>query len=113
MHIAYKIWNDDRAAIDVAVLILLVSLLGIGTVAGLAVLRNQIVQEFGDVGVALESLNQSYDVTITVDGVGVVYDAQYNDTIPDHATDPAGQAPYGLEINSTNISPPAGNTEKP
>jgi|GEM_PF-1164129 Flp pilus assembly pilin Flp len=103
-----RLWREDIAAIDVAVLILLVTILGLGTIAGLAVLRNQIVQEFGDVGVALESLDQSYDVVVEVNG-SVVYEAHYTDSIPAYATDPAGGAPYGIEINKTGVTPPANN----
>ena len=67
--------------------LLLTTILAIGAIVGLTSVRNQIVQEFGDMAVALESLNQSFTMgTITfVDP-------------PTTLTDPAGAEPACLNV---------------
>lgn len=106
-----KLWQDDRAMIDVAALILMLAILGIGTVAGLAVFRNQVVQEFGDAAVAIDSLDQSYEVDIEVSG-NPVYHAEYVDPGLDPVlADNPNAAPYCIDLNATNVSPPPGSSE--
>ena len=58
-----RFWRDDCGVISTTDLILLTTILGIGIIVGLVSLRNQVVQEFGDLGSAVGSLNQSYSYT--------------------------------------------------
>jgi hypothetical protein len=60
MRFAVKLWRDERGITGAMGLLLLVTLVAIGAIVGLATLRDQIVQEMGDMAVALESLDQSY-----------------------------------------------------
>lgn len=99
---------DDSGVVDAGQYILIVTLLGIGMVAGLIAFRNQVVQEFGDIADGIESLDQSYSVTY-FDGDGnvvkeVVFD-QSNPPAP--VPPPAFPAPTG-EMGPGGGSPPAG-----
>ena len=57
---AEKLWGDESGFIVSTDLILISSILVIGLLVGLVSLRDQIVQELGDVAVAVGNLNQSY-----------------------------------------------------
>ena len=55
-----SLWNDQQGATGAMGLILLATILAIGAIVGLTTLRDQIVQEMGDLAVALENLDQSF-----------------------------------------------------
>ncbi len=54
------LWNDESGFIVSSDLLLISTILVIGLLVGLATVRDQIVQELGDVAVAVGNLNQSY-----------------------------------------------------
>lgn len=56
-----QLWNDEAAFVVSADLVLVSSILVLGLMVGLATLRDQIVQELADVGVAFSALNQGFD----------------------------------------------------
>ena len=55
---------DECGATSVVDFLLMGALVGLGCLVGLATIRDHIVMQFNDVALALESLNQSYSVTI-------------------------------------------------
>ena len=73
-------------------------MLGLGVLGGLVVVRDHLVQEFGDFGVALDNLDQSFLYYIEVCDDCVIT-AEYTD---DSATlqDPVDAAPACLVIDS-------------
>ena len=77
-------WRGSTSAMS---LLLLTSIVVLGSVVGLVTLRDQIVQELGDLAIALESLDQSYSSSIGV----------YIDPGP-FPTDTAGTAPGCLGL---------------
>jgi len=69
MHLLRKLWRDEAGVMSSAELILISTLLLLGSIVGLTTMRDQVVQEFGDLGLAVGHLNQSYSVDpIDVDG---------------------------------------------
>jgi hypothetical protein len=60
MVCAKRLWNDDSGFVVSAELILVATILVLGMIVGLVSLRDQIVQELGDVAAAFSRLNQSY-----------------------------------------------------
>lgn len=82
-----KLWKDDCGSTSAMSLLLLTSIVVLGSVVGLVTLRDQIVQELGDMAIALESLDQSYSSSIGV----------YTDPGP-FPTDPVGAAPGCLGL---------------
>lgn len=67
---------ETSGSVDAASLVLLVTIVAIGVLCGAATFRDQLVQEFGDVAVDLEQLDQSYSITI-----GTVT-SSFVDTVP-------------------------------
>jgi len=55
-----QLWRDDRGAILSAELVLLMTLLVIGLVAGIKALNAAVAEELGDVAAAIGNLDQSY-----------------------------------------------------
>lgn len=76
MIILRRLWRDQGGFVSTTDLLLLATIVVLGSIVGLVAFRNQVVQEFGDLATAIDSLNQSY--TYTGDG----------DSEPDGEPDP-------------------------
>ena len=59
----HQLWKDEAGFIVSTELVLIATILVIGMVVGLATVRNHVVQELGDVALAIGSINQSYYYT--------------------------------------------------
>ena len=99
-------WRDTRGDASAIGMLLVSVIVCLGAVVGLSSVRDQIVQEFGDVGTALNCLTQAFDYEIEIDanGDGDLDDPQdqilscsYRDTF--ELGDPAGAAPACIQIN--------------
>ena len=85
-----QLWRDERGAINSTDIVLITTVLILGSIVGLVCLRNQIVQELGDIASAVGALNQSYDVlgdtatigSVTITAVGTISGSSYID-LPD------------------------------
>lgn len=80
MKLCKALWLDEAGVMNSAELVLISTLLILGSIVGLATLRDQVVQEFGDLGMAVGQLNQSYsydevEVEITIDGIDYTFTA--------------------------------------
>ena len=97
-----RLWRDQRGEASGIAVILLYTIVALGATVGLVTLRDQIVQEFGDLAAALDSLDQSWDL----DGAGPPYDFEdsplFTPIPPDTAVDPEDKPPAELRF----ISPP-------
>lgn len=60
MKLFDNMWRDEAGFIISAELVLVATILVIGTIVGLVSVRNQVVQELVDVGQAIGSLSQTY-----------------------------------------------------
>lgn len=111
-----KLWNDEAGFIVSADLILISTILVIGVLVGLVTLRDQVVQELGDLATAVGNLNQSYSfagATITFDGsTFTVAGSSFADKTDlgegpgdeGSNTDPPGAAPAGINLSVTATS---------
>ena len=63
-----RIWRDEAGFVTTIDLLLLTTIVVLGTIVGLVVFRNQVVQEFVDMAMALGHLNQSYEYSGDNDG---------------------------------------------
>ncbi len=61
MKLLLRLWNDRRGYSSMVSLLLVVTILGIGSIVGLATLKRHINQEFTDVATGLLSLDQSFN----------------------------------------------------
>ena len=93
-----RLIRDERGSVAAMSTLFLTVMLGLGVIGGLVVVRDHLVQEFGDFGVALDNLDQSFLYHIEVCD-GCVITAEYTD---DSATlqDPVDAAPACLVIDS-------------
>jgi hypothetical protein len=55
-----KLWNDEAGFIVSAELVLIATILVLGMIVGLVTVRDQVVQELGDIALAFAKINQSY-----------------------------------------------------
>jgi hypothetical protein len=60
MTLCMKLWSDENGFVVSSELILVATLLVIGMVTGLSTVRDQVVQELGDVADAISEINNSY-----------------------------------------------------
>jgi hypothetical protein len=68
-----QLWDDEAGVIATTDLVLIATILVIGTIVGLTSIRDQVVQELADVAVGIGSLNQSYSysaITLAFAGSG-------------------------------------------
>jgi len=103
------LWRDEQGAVVSSELILMATVMVIGTLVGLVTYRNAIVQEMADVAAAVSQLNQSYQYdSITMAGsfngvdydltlAGSVYVDQADAGVPADV-DPVGSAALGIDL---------------
>ena len=66
------LWVDEDGFVTTSDLILISAILVIGMLVGLVTVRDQVVQEFGDIATAIGQLNQSYSFgSVTIGGFTV------------------------------------------
>jgi hypothetical protein len=94
MRIIIRLWRDQSGGTSLIGPILLCTIVALGSIVGLVVLRNQLVQEYGDLSVALDSLSQSWAVPGGVEGAGKFTDTP---TLTPPG-DPDGSEPAGLDV---------------
>jgi len=87
MKLLGRLRRNQRGVTSAAALILLYAIIIFGSIVGLVALRDQIVQEFGDLAVALDHLDQSFSIP---------GGASYKDT--PSLTDPVNEEPAGLDV---------------
>jgi Flp pilus assembly pilin Flp len=86
-----QLWNDELGAVVSAELVLVLTLLVLGMIVGLTTLRDQIVQELGDVALAIAAVNQSYSVSGITGHHSSTAGSIFIDTLDDcDGDDPAG-----------------------
>lgn len=95
--------RDESGALRAGDYILMVTILCVGAVAGLATVRDAAVQDFGDLAVAMESLDQSYTISMvfgTMDGGSTTVSYGYQDELPQTQGigDPPGQGPHCIRL---------------
>ena len=97
-----QFWSDDAGFVISAELVLIATILVIGMIVGLASIRDQMVQELGDVAAAVARVNQSYSFSGVTGHSSLSGGSVFTDQI-DHcqgvfSDDPAGEAPMCIEV---------------
>jgi hypothetical protein len=95
-----RFWRDEHGEVGLAGVILMYAILVLGVISGLTVLRNAIVQEFGDLATALMHVDTSYSFVVG----GTTH--QYVDTQTTSLDVPAGQPPAGIVFTAPAGAPP-------
>lgn len=105
MTLLRRLWHDRSGVIASMDLILLSAILGIGILVGVVALRDQVVQELGDISGAIGHLDQSYsypgDGNAKCDECYVAGSSYVDRTDFGQTDDVADQEPAGIQINGT------------
>ncbi len=103
----HRLWADEAGFVVSAELVLVATTLVVGVLVGLVTVRDQVVQELGDLALAIGNVNQSY----TYDGVTGHTSATAGSMFQDEqdlcevdGDDPSSEEPACIEINSTDPS---------
>jgi len=117
MRLFSRLWNDEAGFIISAELVLVATIVVIGLIIGLVMVRNQVVQELADVAQAIGSLSQTYcfpglwvahhDVAV-VDG-SCYYDVK--DWCQTGWTQASGQWAAGITQTTMGITSPPGGEQ--
>ncbi|MFO0902751.1 MAG: hypothetical protein U0939_07110 [Pirellulales bacterium] len=94
--------RDERGDVSPITMILMTTIAVLGIIVGLATVRDYVVQEMGDVAVALDHVNQSFSVEIDIDGTDV-YTASYSDP-GTPLEDEDGLAPACLNLSAAPVA---------
>jgi len=80
MKLLRRLWTDEAGFVVSTELVLVATVLVIGLLVGLTELRNQVVQELGDVAMAIGNINQSYAYDgVLKDEVGETAGSMFHD----------------------------------
>ena len=106
MNTLKRFWNDDFGFIATSDLLLLCTILVLGVIVGLTTLRDQVVQELGDLAGAIGEMNQSYSFgnsTIVFAGATLV---AAGSSFTDNADDCEGTGTEGAANNDSSGAAP-------
>lgn len=98
MYMLHQLWTDESGSADYLFLILMLTVCVVGILPGIATMRDQVVQQFGDMAVAFDSLDQTYSVNVN----GVI--SEYYDD-PPTLDDPDGSEPACISIINADALP--------
>ena len=101
MRVLAQLWRDDWGFVISAELVLVATILVIGMIVGLASLRDQVVQELGDVGAAISQIVQSYSWSGITGHTSSVAGSAFTDTTDacDNPADDVGAAPLCISVS--------------
>ncbi|WP_298869135.1 hypothetical protein [uncultured Gimesia sp.] len=96
-------WNDEAGFVVSSELVLIGTILVLGVVVGLATVRDQVVQELGDLALAISNINQSYSFSgvtgHTSSTAGSLFDDQLD--FCDSSVDPSAAEPACISVQIT------------
>lgn len=100
-----QFWRDECGTVSLTSMLVATGIFSLGVLVGLATLRDHVVQQYGDVAVGLDHLDQSwsYETGIDNNGDGDCIDpgeCEFQGEFIDTSTlnDPVGSAPADLEF---------------
>jgi hypothetical protein len=105
-----KLWNDEAGFIVSAELVLIATILVLGMIVGLVSVRDQVVQELGDIALAIGFINQSYSFSGITGHTSSTAGSVMNDTNDycDELADPVADAAVCISVAVTATNESAG-----
>lgn len=112
MNLMLRLWSDEAGFVVSSELILIAAIVVMGMLTGMATIRDQVVQELGDVGDAVSELSQSFRWQGTTGHSSSVAGTLFNDLndfceAAAGADQTAGAGPQCIVIDAT--TPANGN----
>lgn len=100
MNMLTRFWQDEAGFVVSSELVLVATILVIGMITGLASIRNQVVQELGDLAQSIGAVNQSYTFSgVTGHSSSTAGSVRLDTTdFCDNQTDTANQEPACMDI---------------
>lgn len=104
MTMLHALWNDEVGFIISSELVLIATILVIGMIVGLTTIRDQVVQEMGDIAMAFSDLTQSYSFggvsghTSSTAGSNFVDQTDFCDVAPSQTAD-GNNSPACINVN--------------
>ncbi len=109
MNMLTKFWNDEAGFVVSSELVLIGTILVLGVVVGLATVRDQVVQELGDLALAISNINQSYSFSGVTGHTSSTAGSVFADQLDfcDSNLDPANAEPacISVQIAAENEGP--------
>ena len=103
-----KLWECERGFVVSSELVFMSAILVLGLVVGLATVRDQVVQEFGDTSIGVGAMNQSYSFAGVVSPVGSSPGSAFDDSVDFcevFGFDPVNASPACINLNVA-VHPP-------
>ncbi len=102
MTMLHRLWADEAGFIVSTELVLVATTLAIGMIVGLATVRDQVVQELGDLALAIGNVNQSYVYEGVHGQTSATAGSDFQDegdfAEPEGGDDVAGQEPLAISV---------------
>ena len=108
MRALRKLWADEAGFVISAELVLVATILVLGMIVGLTSLRNQVVQELGDLAVAIGNIEQSYSYSSVVGHTAATAGSAFvdNDDYCDgNGIDPVGGGAACIDVAVAPVTP--------
>ena len=100
LQVHQRLWQDERGTTDFVALIFVTAIAAMGCLVGVAVIRDQVTQEMGDIAVALDNVDQSFSYDIVLNGNSIFTNPPIGYTDNQATlTDVANAAPACLTLN--------------
>ena len=97
-----RLLSCERGDTSPIALILMLVIIAIGAIVGLASFRDSVVQEFGDVAVLLDNIDQTVSAQVFDEGGNLVWEVDYLDSAPT-LIDDVDTAPACLTISAASV----------
>lgn len=95
LNLIRTIRQQEEGFLSAVDYVLLTTVVVLGSIVGLATVRDAVIQELGDASLSLENLQQSYTVNMTFSNGDV---NQYGFVDDNDPVDPTGAAPAGISL---------------
>ena len=106
MKVLHRLWADEAGFVVSTELVLVGTMLVLGMIVGLTELRNQVVQELGDLAVAIGSIEQSYYYSSVTGHTAATAGSLFDDTddvCDNGGVDPPDDEPACINVNAQGI----------
>lgn len=106
MSMLHRIWKDEAGFVVSTELVLIATILVIGLVVGLATVRDQVVQELGDLALAIGNVNQSYEYSGVTGHTSATAGSEFldnQDFCEIDGDDPISNEPACIELDAATV----------
>ncbi len=107
MRVLHQLWNDEAGFVVSMELVLIATILVLGLIVGLTTVRDQLVQELGDVAAAISDLNQTFSFSGVAGHHALTAGSFFQDELDDcdEVGQPVGAEPACIEICDADATP--------